>query len=77
MTAPALSTRRKRVDGIIVLTILAFIVTALTSAVAGAALADSARHDCNASGGVWVAGAAHTRCVPAGSFTGLMLGLMP
>ena len=77
MTAPALSTRRKRVDGIIVLTILAFIVTALTSAVAGAALADSARHDCNTSGGVWVAGAAHTRCVPAGSFTGLMLGLMP
>ena len=77
MTAPALSTRRKRVDGIIVLTILAFIVTALTSAVAGAALADSARHDCNASGGVWVAGAAHTQCVPAGSFTGLMLGLMP
>ena len=77
MNIEALTRRRKRVDGIIVLMMLAFIVTALTSAVAGAALADSARHDCNASGGVWVAGAAHTRCVPAGSFTGLMLGLTP
>ena len=76
MTAPALPTRRrKRVDGMTVLMILALIVTALTGLVAGAALADSARHDCNAHGGVWIAGAAHSRCVPADSFTGLMLGL--
>ena len=76
MTAPTLPTRRrKRVDGVIVLMILALLVTALTSAVAGAAVADSARHDCNAHDGVWIAGAAHSRCIPAGSFTGLMLGL--
>ena len=77
MTAPAL--RRKRVDGMTVIMILTLIMIALTGAAVGAAvgaaLADNDRHACNAHGGVWIAGAAHSRCIPAGSFTGLMLGL--
>ena len=76
MTAPALPTRRrKRVDGMTALMLLAIFVALLAGAAFGAALADNDRHACNAHGGVWIAGAAHSRCIPAGSFTGLMLGL--
>ena len=73
MIAP--TRRRKRVDSVIVLMLLAIFVALLAGAAFGAALADNDRHDCNAHGGVWIAGAAHSRCIPAVSFTGLMLGL--
>ena len=73
MTTP--TRRRKYVDGMTALMLLAIFVALLAGAAFGAALADNARHDCNAHGGVWIAGAAHSRCIPAGSFTGLMLGL--
>ena len=73
MIAP--TRRRKRVDSVIVLMLLAIFVALLAGAAFGAALADNDRHACNAHGGVWIAGAAHSRCIPAGSFTGLMLGL--
>ena len=67
--------RARRIDNVSVMFVLALVVTVCTGVAVGAALADSARHDCNARGDVWVAGAAHSRCVPAGSFTGFMLGL--
>ena len=77
IVAPSLPTRRKRIreeygTALIVVALAAGVLLGLW---VGTLIANSQRHDCNTSGGVWVAGAAHTRCVPAGSFTGLMLGL--
>ena len=77
IVAPPLPSRRRRIReeyG------TAFLVVALAAGVllglwVGTLIANSQRDGCTHLGAVWVATAAGTRCVPAGSFTSFLLGL--